>query len=90
MFKEKVGFKKPKALRPEIHYRDLAVIMEKAGFKNINIYPVTVSLVFPFPVGMCKYVMHLSNLIFRRIYKKRINPFYIPVVDSYCILAKKG
>ena len=90
VFKAKVGFKQPKELRHMIHYRDLAVRMHKAGFQNINVYPVIVSIICPRSVRMRKYALSLSNSIFRRIYKKRLNPFYLPVVESFCITARKG
>jgi cyclopropane fatty-acyl-phospholipid synthase-like methyltransferase len=89
VFKAKVGFKRPKIFGYMIHYRDLAVGMQRAGFKNINVYPVTISIICP-TARMRKHELTLSNWIFRRIYKKRLNPLYLPIIESYCIIAKKG
>jgi ubiquinone/menaquinone biosynthesis C-methylase UbiE len=90
VLKAKVGFKQPKAFRHMIHYRDLAVRMQKTGFKDINVYPVTVSIATPKSAYMHKHALPLSNWIFKRIYKKRLNPIYIPIIESYCITARKG
>jgi ubiquinone/menaquinone biosynthesis C-methylase UbiE len=90
VFKAKVGFKQPKALRHMIHYRDLAVRIQKAGFKDINVYPVIISIATTTSAYMHKRALPLSNWIFQRIYKKRLNPLYIPITESYCITARKG
>ena len=89
VFKARVGFKKPKELRHMIHYRDLAVGMEKAGFKTINIYPVIVSIICPRSEYLRKHALPLSNWIFRRIYKRRLNPLCLPLIESYCVTARK-
>lgn len=90
VLKAKVGFEQQKIFGHMIHYKDLAVRMQKAGFKNISIYPATVSIIYPGLPRMHKYAFLLSSLIFQRIYKKRLNPFYLSFVESYCIIARKG
>ena len=90
VIKKKVGFKQPKVFGHMIHYRDLAAGMQNAGFKDINVYPATVSVHHPSSAYLHKLGLSLSDWIFGRIHRKRINPFYIPIIDSYCITARKG
>jgi ubiquinone/menaquinone biosynthesis C-methylase UbiE len=90
VLKAKVGFKQPKIFGKMIHYRNLAVKMQKARFKNISIYPVVVSITWLPSARWRNIALSLSNWIFQRIYKKRLNPLYIPIIESYCIIARKG
>ena len=90
VLKAKIGFKNPWwALRYMIHYQNLAAKTQKAGFKNINIYPVIISIICPPSECMRRYALPLSNMIFRSTYKKRLNPLFLPVIESYCIIAQK-
>lgn len=86
---KKTIFKLPKAFSHEIHYKKLLVLMRKAGFKKVNVYPVIVS--YPRPLVSAKNEVLLSNVLFDSIYKKRLNPFYLPfsVIESYCVIARK-
>lgn len=88
--------KLPKLFAHEIHYKNLLVLMRKAGFKNVDVYPTIVS--YPIasydtsrPLLIEKKEALLSNAIFDSIYKKRLNPFYLPfcIIESYCITARK-
>ena len=86
---KKTIFKLPKAFAHEIHYRNLLVSMHKAGFTNLDVYPVIVSYPRPFLIG--KNEVLLSNVIFDSSFKKRLNPFYLPfcIIESYCVIARK-
>lgn len=85
----KTIFRLPKAFAHEIHYKNLLVLMRKAGFTNLDVYPVIVSYSRPLLSG--KNEVLLSNVIFDSIYKKRLNPFYLPfcIIESYCVIARK-
>ena len=88
--------KLPKLFAHEIHYRNLLVLMRKAGFTNVDVYPTIVS--YPIasydasrPLLIEKNEALLSNVIFDSIYKKRLNPLYLPfcIIESYCATARK-
>jgi len=81
--------KLPKAFAHEIHFRNLLVLMHKAGFRNMGAYPTIVS--YPRPLLSGKNEVLLSNVVFDSIYKKRLNPFYLPlnIIESYCVIARK-
>ena len=81
-------FKLPKAFAHEIHYKNLLVLMRKAGFTNLNVYPVIVY--YPRPLLSGKNEVLLSNVIFDSIYKKRLNPLRALIIESYCVIARKG
>lgn len=93
---KKTIFKLPKLFAHEIHYKNLLILMRKVGFTNVDVYPAIVS--YPIasydtshPLLIEKNEALLSNVIFDSIYKKRLNPFYLPlcVIESYCVIARK-
>lgn len=93
---KKTIFKLPELFAHEIHYRNLLVLMREAGFTNVGVYPTIVSYpivsyVASRPILIEKNEALLSNVIFDSIYKKRLNPFYLPfcIIESYCVTAKK-
>ena len=89
-------FKQPKLFAYRIHYKNLLILMRKIGFTNVDVYPVIVSYGIAsydtsHPLLIEKNEALLSNVIFDSIYKKRLNPFYLPlcVIESYCVIATK-
>lgn len=92
---KKTIFKLPKLFAHEIHYKNLLILMRKVGFTNIDVYPAIVSYAIASydtsrPLLVEKNEALLSNVIFDSIYKKRLNPFYLPlcVIESYCVIAR--
>jgi len=88
--------KLPKLFTHEIHYKNLLILMQKVGFTNGDVYPTIVS----YPIASYdtshsllveKNEAMLSNVIFDSIYKKRLNPFCLPlqIIESYCVTARK-
>ena len=86
---KKTILKLPKAFEHEIDCKNLLVSMRKAGFTDLNVYPVIVS--YPRPLFSARNEVLLSNVIFDSTYKKRLNPFYLPfcIIESYCVTARK-
>ena len=89
-------FKQPKLFAYRIHYKNLLILMRKVGFTNVDVYPAIVSYGIASyntsrPLLIEKNEALLSNVIFDSVYKKRLNPFYLPfcVIESYCIIARK-
>jgi len=80
--------KPPKPSVHEIHFRNLLTLTQKLGFTNMNVYPAVVSYSKPFLKA--KQEVLLSNATFESIYKKRLNPLYIPlaIIESYCVVAR--
>lgn len=78
-----------------INHKNLLALMWKVGFKNVDAYPVIVSYgVHPHskrPPLIERNETLLSNVIFNFIYKKRLNPLYLPlcIIESYCVTARK-
>jgi ubiquinone/menaquinone biosynthesis C-methylase UbiE len=96
LFTKKTISRLPDLFAHEIHYKNLLVLMRKVGFTNVDAYPAIVS----YPIASYdtsrsllieKNEALLSEAIFDSIYKKRLNPFYLPlcVIESYCITARK-
>jgi len=86
----------PKLFAQEIHYKNLLILMQKVGFTDVDVYPTIVS--YPIasydtsrPLLIEKNEALLSNVIFDSIYKKRLNPIYLPfhIIESYCVTARK-
>jgi ubiquinone/menaquinone biosynthesis C-methylase UbiE len=86
---KKTIFKLPKMFSHESHYKNVLVLMQKAGFRSPNAYPVIVS--YPRPLWSAEKEVFLSNVIFDSIYKKHLSPFYLPfnIIESYCVTAEK-
>jgi len=96
LFTKKTVFKLPKLFAHEIHYKNLLILMRKVGFRNVDVYPVVTSYAIASyhasrPPLIEKNEALLSNVIFDYIYKKRLNPFYLPlcIIESYCVIARK-
>lgn len=89
-------FKQSKLFAHRIHYKNLLMLMRKVGFKNADAYPAVVSHAVASydssrPLFVQKNEALLSNVIFDSIYRKRLNPLYLPacVIESYCVIANK-
>jgi ubiquinone/menaquinone biosynthesis C-methylase UbiE len=93
---KKTVFRLPKLFAHEIHYKNLLILMRKVGFTNVDVYPTIVS----YPIASYdtsrsllieKNEAMLSNVIFDSIYKKRLNPFCLPlqIIESYCVTGRK-
>lgn len=89
-------FKQAKLFAYRIHYKNLLILMRRVGFTSVNVYPAIVSYAIASyntsrPLLIEKNEALLSNVIFDSVYKKRLNPFYLPlcVIESYCIIARK-
>lgn len=81
-------FKQPKLFTHLIHYKDLLVMAKNVGFKDIRAYPVIISFHFPFLNEYYKKV--LSDRIYEILYKKCINPAYLPLIESYAIIMRRA
>jgi len=93
---KKTIFRLPKLFAHEIHYKNLLILMRNAGFTNVDVYPAITSYAITSyhisrPPLIEKNEVLLSNVIFDSIYKKRLNPFYLPlgIIESYCLVARK-
>ncbi len=88
--------KLPELFTHEIHYKNLLILMRKAGFTNVDAYPTIVSHPIASydasrPLLIEENEAILSNVIFDSIYRKRLNPLYLPlcIIESYCATAIK-
>jgi len=89
-------FRQARLFAHRIHYKNLAKLARKAGFTSVEVYPTIVSHPIASydtvrPLFIEKNEALLSNAIFDSIYKKRLNPFYLPLglIESYCLIARK-
>ncbi len=89
-------FKQSKLFAYRVHYRNLLMQMREVGFRNVNFYPAIVSYAITSyntssPPLIEENEALLSNVFFDSVYKKRLNPFYLPlcVIESYCVIARK-
>lgn len=79
-------FKPPKIFTNLIHYKDLLVIAKNVGFEDIRAYPVITS--YHFPLCNEKYEKMLSDRVHEILYKRRISPAYLTLIESYVIIMR--
>jgi len=80
-------FKPPKLFSHLVNYKDLLIIAKKVGFDEVSAYPVITSFNLPFFNDFTKKT--LSDQIHDLLYKKRINPAFLTLIESYALLLKR-
>ena len=69
----------------QIDSQDLRELLYEVGYKEVSIYPVTLKIFIKNSIMLC-----ISNFVWRRIFKKEINPRLLRLIcESYLAIFKK-